>query len=433
MIAWENMQLAAKVNHKGEFALDKKDRKLLPASGSELALNGAFLAPIGDFHKLAECLSGNYPFDPMRFLPRVPKELVGKLEQDKCVEILAANELLLFPFFVKRWKDGGKKVCEVKAAKKIPLIDPCEKAYIASLPYDDFIVTLDEPVGYYSERQFNPLFAIKQEKKVQNMVTFHFSTFIVSKSNGYLRVFGIPDDIERSLYPKEAIEKMEEMIRYFSQNKTKQAEKVQQQFEKIVADHLVPLFLSFRIDIATGKVMDSHPDTLEFEPIDQLSLLRIQGAQTKESWSGSNKDVLDFLANDWHIQVLTFLLNGIGKLFHDYVAPVGIKTYQAAPDIPEQSPRALEKIKKIVTESEPLTWFEVNRGGITYLSHASKKKSTTGFCIQIGNEKPPHPRRHHDRNYRDEFGNIVRKIHLKETWVHPHRKHEVIGSSMIIK
>ena len=101
---------------------------------------------IPNFKLLRSDLEKRRLFDPMTYMPRIPKELRGKIDSVVNILMKGGREYLgLYPWFLSHWLIN-KKLCELHNISKIELVNPGKENYLSALPYDDFLLHIPEEV-----------------------------------------------------------------------------------------------------------------------------------------------------------------------------------------------------------------------------------------------------------------------------------------------
>lgn len=400
---WEDMNLFSEMNFK-DFLRNgdsSKNKILSPLIGSELDHSFSLAREIKDYHLLRKQIEKGEDFDPMQFLPRTPKDYrESNLEKDELFELLGAQTVLSLPIFIKNWLKG-KKVCEVSNPKKIEIIDPTIENYLSYLPYDNFILSLGQPMASRERLQDNKLGSF-----------LYFSNIFISIDRNIIKTLAIPDDIEKFLFNPEQKKAIAEIINL--PKKTKK-DKYDKQLKNVFDLTLgwqkeVYNFANSRINLETGEFLLAK--NLSWEKSSLLSMVNFNQDIAEDAYDG----LIKFAKSEWNISILSFLLNGIGKLIANYEAPesinfIGLNDENEVSEPAEVLPSVIEEI--IVPEDHQ--WYEVSVGNVTYITQSKLKNK--GFTIHTGREMPPHLRRKHVRHYRNERGEITKTVFVKQSTI----------------
>lgn len=395
-------------------AESQKRFKALP--GSELTSQYRLGRAVNNYTQLRKILEHGEDFNPLQFLPRIPKDKREKFTSQSEYLEAAYNHSLrtsayLLPLFIQKWL-GGKKVCEVMNPKQIKLVDTCERSYLSYLPYNSFILKLHEPLSRVL------LMGGQQENH-----TCYYGEFLVYRDGDILKVLGLPSDLQFMGLTQEQKSILDNVSALTRNSTSKKVENTLHAYSTKCGDpiNLVEDFLFEKINILSGNISiyDQNFIPQEFDPLAAIEKY-LYKAKHK-----STDEVLTELADGWSPGVLLFFLNGLGKLFYEYELPEEIKLYDLSPSnnchknndhTPSES-----KISTIPeglpNEHEAQKWYEVTQGNITFVTLPKSRVKKTGVKIHTGREMPPHLRRGHYRHFRDDDGVIVKKVFIKQATI----------------
>ncbi|MES2023307.1 MAG: hypothetical protein V4439_01360 [Patescibacteria group bacterium] len=393
-----------------------------PMIGSELTERGNLGRAIEGYTRLRTSLEKNGGiFDPYQFLPRVPTALREQISDRADFAELAGNDnTSTFPWFLHKWLET-RKVMEVSHPEKIPLVDPCQKSFLDSMPYDHWMLTLSKPIA-----------SIPKSKEQE--VVF-YKNFIVCREGAFLRVLLIPEQVHNFLLRDDQRTLIKEMIKLVDKNKPDKV-KISKMLDKVIPSLSEWLdrqyaFISFRINILSGKIFGVLKDEYDWLELDLMEVKR------EEKGKQDDESTLKAIAKDWNTHTLTFLINGIGKIIYDksMEPPVEVKSpkrkkswlvnlfsnWFSSPSSEVNTTNAIPQTMQVVHPSPPVNleqeivddevqaWHEVSRGTITFVSISRQK----GIVVKTGAElDEPHVRKDHPRTLRD-----GRRIDVKQTIV----------------
>jgi hypothetical protein len=381
---------------------DAMKLNLYPCEGSEISMNGTLSRSIAEYKNLRKILESGKPFDHIKLLPRVPKEFRNKFERAE--EYICANNLdplLLFPKFISNWLDS-KKVCRIANPRKIEYIDPSVDNYLHHLPYSNFILSISEPLTTLLMANM----AAKSEVAT-------YSNYFVSKEGDELWMLAIPDGIENFSLGHAVRKQMIEIQNVSPSIKFEKLQRLVSAFQENVADwnEKTIAFTEVRANIKTGSVVVA----INGELVDRFFAPDFATGNTDGPLSTAQNAVKMSKVNS------LLFLNGVCKLLANYVpdevqlidvAAVPVNNLPTDPMM-EQSKSNTEPIS--VTETQK--WYEVALGNVTFITFKKGKSKTAEPYVHTGREMPFHTRRKHQRNYRNELGEIVKTITINEVKV----------------
>jgi len=416
---WEEGNLCARLNYSITEKYHKKygaisampgHITLPPLIGSELGETDEMAREIPNFKLLRQYLNDATDFDPINFLPRVPKifreRTTSPIDYLESLPTNMPHGLLLFPVYIHEWLKG-KKVCEIANPEKIELVNLIEENYFSYLPYDCFILSLTKPLKLpHNNGNANP-----DGTKVCN-----FSKFIIKRDGDVLKILSMPDDIKYSFLSDEFKKGIREVVDLSVKTDLKKIKKTISSC--INANHKNFDFFTncvlMRINIlnATEIICFNKFENVEANFADFI------GTTNFDPEFFLPEKIMERLSKDWTLNALPPLINGIGKLFANYVPSEDIRLYNLeSEEIPEVPLKETEEIHPksinpaIFIEDEKLAWDEVSAGNITFIIVPKSKKKSQGVKIHTGKEMPPHLRRGHNRHYHDRHNpEIITKV-----------------------
>ncbi len=408
---WEDINLSAELNFQnylkvGDISAEKINT---PIAGSELSESSGLARSIKDYSLLRRYLENGDDFDPLQFLPRIPKGHKDVIfTQKDLVELMNVEKILLFPLFLSNWLKT-KKVCKISNSEKLEFIDPSVENYLSYLPYDNFLISFD--LSFYSPQKD---FA----KDTANSKKFFYTNFFVSRNENILQTFAIPDIVKDLVLTDEQRAVLKEAKNLSSKIKPVKYAKILQKVVNLTREwhDEQAEFLAHRTDIITGELLKLNvsPGQYHWEPFKYMD--RTRDFFHKEGKYFSDSELIKILEQNRSATTLTFVLNGIGKLLANYMTPEGITIY----DLSDYESSILENKKIIENEDdsfEKQEWYEVALGNVTYITFEKSKAKGKGFVVHTGREMPPHWRRPHKRNFKNEAGEIIKTIEVKQTFV----------------
>ncbi len=382
-------------------------------TGSELTGIFTLGRGIEGYKRLRSFLDTQQSFNPEQFLPRIPKSWRDKFSTkldfiESIYQDISSVGRFLIPVYLEKWLKG-KKICEISHPENIPLADPGKENYLAYLPYDNFILTLDKPLKktYVDDNR-------------QEAVHFgYYSTHVICREENILTMFSIPGDVKDVLLNEAQHDAVKEI--YGLSKKTNSAKALRALNKLFVSNqcynNLVSEFSLMKLDMSTGKLL-VYDQNYSLGSIDLIETLR--GLVYQEA--DSSEAVFRLIREDWTWNALPFLLNGIGKLFADYEPPQNIKLYDCSDlgELTEQTEIADSYMEpSAITQDALITekpkWFEVLSSSITYITAPKKRSKGQKIKINTGREMPPHLRRGHFRHLRDENGDIIKRVFVRQT------------------
>lgn len=420
---WEDENYGAKMQYSvtekfsrkfGTISAREGHKTLPPEIGTELGETDQLVREIPDYKLLRQHLKNGTDFDPIKFLPRVPKKFRGDFSSPvEYLEILPGHNptqgLLLFPVFIKEWLKG-KKVCEVVNPDKIELVDLTHVNFLSYLPYDCFILSLSKPLRLTHNNGYaNP--------KGTNIC--YFSQFMIKKDADILKILAIPGDIENTHLNDEFKEAALELFNLSAKSDLK---KITKTINRCIdaRSYRYSLFRNcvlLRINISNSKEITyvRKFEKLESDYVDYMGTIEFGS----EYWNPEK--IMESLSRDWNVNTLVPLLNGLGKLFANYVPSEDINLYNFGKEENTEEPKKENEESypkfaepKIPIAEEQLAWNEVFTGNITFITAPKYRKKSQGVKIHTGREMPPHERRRHERHYRDKDNPA---IITKTVWV----------------
>lgn len=379
-------------------------------TGSELASGFQLSRGIENFEQLRKNLETDQDFDPRLFLPRIPKEMRNKFSDraeylEACYgQSLNASSFLL-PLFIHQWLKG-KKICELSQPDNIELIDPSQENYLSFLPYQSFMLQLSRPLT-------------RMLIVGKNSRTCNYGQFLIHRDENILKVLAIPSDIEFLTFDagqEEALKNVFSLSRNSGINKVEKALANYTQKCGRLIDYLDEFPLE-RTDILSGKIQ-VHDLNYVLQELDPLRALRKYLYKDEKI---SDKESLKQIKDEWSLASLLFIINGLGKLFAQYEAPVEVKLYdlsEVADNIASKEPTPnTDRPTETVLKKEKQKWYEVSPGNITFVTLSKKRGEIRNIKIHTGREMPPHLRRGHYRHYRDENSKITKSVFIRQTTI----------------
>lgn len=382
-----------------------------PLIGSEITPAGDLGRSIDGFKELQKLVSTKKDFDVNKFLPRIPKIYRDNFsEQFDFLERISAKGFVMFPHFLYNWIQS-KKVCEVSNSQKIILIDPSNENYLQHLPYNNFILSLSHPL-------------IVQDQDFED--AYKYSQCFVSRDGDILRILAIPSEIDNFSLTENQKKSINDLLSVRKHTDPRKFSKTVDAFLPTVENWVQAIddFSFLRVDINTGEVYKSD---------ENFSWTKRRFSDDSQEFGMNENDLQKFMkissANG------LFALNGICKLFANYVAPenIALHDFSNVPDNPTDNQAQHDLSLDVSYEQE---WYEVSVGNVTFVSMLKSKTKNTEVSIHTGREMPPHLRRQHIRRYRDENGNIVKQVLVKQTTIRADKlqMHQGIhGSVSLIK
>jgi len=354
-----------------------------PLAGSEINSDGILSRSVKDYMSLRKYLENNIDFDPNVFLPRIPKEFKdGFVKQVDYLNTThgQTRDTMYIPLFIKKWYES-KKVCEISNLDKIELVDIDKENYLSYLPYNSFILSLDNPLvkGTSYDKYGAPL----------GLLTY-YNKILVYIENEVLSFLAIPINTEDYLLKDSVISRLAEIEFLPKKSNNKKIQNVLsgyiKQSEMLNHDTLPDLpFLQINCRNGLALLIDQKPSyELKFvSTLKHLSGLTYNKGKTVS-------EILDSLSCYHKVNMIPFLLNGIGKLFANYIPSEEIKFYNLEGENNELNNKTVDKKDDIsVEDEEKPEWYEVSPGNITYITIPKKSNRGQEVSIHTGREMPP--------------------------------------------
>lgn len=373
---------------------------LRPLSGSEINSVGLFGRKILNFEFLRKDLQKGF-FSPEKYLPRIPKK-----ESENIINVI--DNSFFFPLLPMVFSDwlSTKKVCRISQDSDIPKIT--NKNYLMNIPYDNFIILLDDP------------FSHKIEDTSGLEIILDYSTFFISKEENRIIVYALSDDIKNHILPESLKKDILNATNFAAKKKklefNKLINKVKSSLSEI-NDRPHFYFIKFEIDINSPFLNQINL----FRGISKF-LIKIFGKKVH------NESIEDFTAfnlmkkvSDWESSLHGFFpkfLNGICKILLENSGEV------LNQNDPKSSHLSLPK-----KHNHNIQWNEVPVGTVINLSVDKDGKIEVSKDSNVGSEKSFHIRAGHYRKYIQKDGS-VKSIWIKSTEVRPDKSPKFGGKVM---
>lgn len=400
---WEEMNLVSEMSFRRYLILGDKsaDKGSTPLPGSELSNTLGLARSIEGYNLFRKYLENGTNFNPLQFIPRIPSNLREKFStQEDLIDLIGSDSTLLFPIFIKNWLKS-KKVCDLSDARKIQMIDPAVENYLSYLPYDNFILSLNEPL--------RDLDSLKDAKRGSERF---YRNFFISIEGEILKILAVPDEIEKMLLNDDLKKRIEGIV-----NLPKKIKRTK--FEGAilkVADGTIAwwdnicTFNSYRINMKTGKYMkvSSADQDYGWKQYDLKSCFLKHPEEMETS------ELVKNLQNDWYVAAIALLLNGMGKLLADYIPAEEINLIEFKDGTGDQKHKEVASLPTTEIPLKKQEWYEVAVSNVTYIAMAKSKKKDKGFTIHTGTEMPIHLRRKHIRHYKNGREVIINQILVRK-------------------
>ncbi len=340
--------------------------------------------PIPYYKVLRKILENKGVFDPKEYLPSLPTSLRSKFSCEADI-LFSANtqKLFLFPWFLSHWL-RQKRVCHIDCLNKIQPVVPTKENYLRFLPFDDFLLSLPEPIC---------------AAKIKENLLHPFKLFFVHREGDRIYLLGLREDIELNL--KEISEFNEED----NSKKIKELKYGETRFSKksFGIDDSNFIYVNWIVDVTTGENIvckDFEMQNISWD--DEENFIR----KMKEENDDSSLNVAG----------IVFWLNGLCKLF----ATSAKSEYEFISNPTSYKPK-VSKGKHACPVEPEMEWFEVPHSTTVYLT-MEEKENESQMISRIGSSKKPHPRKEHKRRYRDANGEIARIIDIEKVMVHNYKE-----------
>lgn len=369
---WEDVNLSAAIAHRLfelRLKIDGTARPLF-MTGSEINDKLALVRPIPNYTNFRKELEkGVTDIDYVKYLPRVPKELRNKFTNSEefsyCREWV--DPTIACPVSISKWVYSKKVVSISKNVKVIPK-SVKDGNYLNQLPYDQFILSLSNPLSIFEAKKGK--FLIKE--------------MIVFKDGGFVFVYPFaPNYLEGSL-----------------------SKETRERWAKL-------LFLKSNSDFHKAALKEGFRELDQMRSI-QSFWISIFSSDGDIYWLDKNGS-LDVSDNNPHKKASQCIMEAIN--FVAYSIANASPEEEFYEEITLDSPISEEEKKEGSpslendAEIQPLSWNEILSGNVQYL----KIRNVNGVKKLVktsGVEKSPHVRRGHYHKYHTKDG-VVKK------WLNP--------------
>ena len=433
--AWEDLNLVVDFNFKKTNTIIRLTEDYTAKIGSELDQFGNLARGINNFKNFRNTLDSGKTININDYLPRVPKDL----RETYCTDVWMhytnqVKPVNLIPYYINKWLTL-KKVYKIENSDSIPLIDYNKEYYFHLLPKEPFLIKLSEPIQIGNSERLQ----VDGSSKITDIPTTtthiiinHFDETglakhlaetgnnkdiwqdIANEDHKDVQIFAIPDNIEDYILDDKIRSTLNELLHVKNVAVNKHVNRlfklVQGEGLKELTNVISANYLSFfRVTI-----LDDHlPKEMKAEAAEHTVGSRI--ISTFSNSKDSNSEI--------KINFIKFI-NGFAKLFHE----TGSATSTNSTPV------------NIVTQSvgKKTDWFEVPITGTKYCTVKNSKQTGAKMIIRgektgkhiASAPKDPHPRESHNRNYKDDNGNITKTIQVSGSIIHEER---YTGSTTIIK
>lgn len=381
---WEEFNLLAvflELCHK-----NLKSKPFSSAIGSQLENSKSLrrlVRPIPYYKVLRKILENKGVFDPKEYLPSLPTSLRSKFSCEADI-LFSSNtqKLFLFPWFLSHWL-RQKRVCHIDCLNKIQPVVPTKENYLRFLPFDDFLLSLPEPIC---------------AAKIKENLLHPFKLFFVHREGDRIYLLGLREDIELNL--KEISEFNEED----NSKKIKELKYGETRFSKksFGIDDSNFIYVNWIVDVTTGENIvckDFEMQNISWD--DEENFIR----KMKEEDDDSSLNVAG----------IVFWLNGLCKLF----ATSAKSEYEFISNPTSYKPK-VSKGKHACPVEPEMEWFEVPHSTTVYLT-MEEKENESQMISRIGSSKKPHEREGHKRRYRDSEGKVVHEVDIPKVSIHKYK------------
>ena len=176
---WDDFQSIASLQKR---ILKLKDPKM--EEGGVFSIGDASAAALGNYQEFPAALLNKTAFDPLRFLPRVPKdkEYLDKITYARMTHGPRPEPVIAFPYLLSQWL-ATKKVFRLENPDVIFSRKTKRTNYLKLLPCDAFVISFLEPIEITYNEEYGPLIR-------------RYSAVIVARSGDLIDTFWIPDNVE---------------------------------------------------------------------------------------------------------------------------------------------------------------------------------------------------------------------------------------------
>lgn len=420
---WEDANLFSELMFQSRIKnLNPSAAIYIPLPGSEVSEIGWLTRKIVNYESLRKEIESGSVKNPAEYLPRIPSKYKEKF--DNSYTFLESQDFAFaqLPVHLASWMHT-KKVCRVTQETEIPQI-PLSENYLNLLPYDNFLLHLNDPFVFNTKEVSNGSFDLVQ--------CYH--TIFISKIENQIRLYVIGENL--SSFCMEPVERKHviEATRYAKNGKDRQYKQV---INKIFAQRRVPFnFQKFKEVVGSFDPLNEVADLNSFNsnrvynftsrgetthffsivitiPEQQNTLKEGLLSKLKASFSNSTKkqsvEQKDGTEKRIFLEILPEFLNGFCKVLSEAKSADLPESITVKDE--ENTPSILEKEHKATHQVEPLRWCDVPSGNIVDLCIEKDGSSTIKNHISTSSQKSPHVRRGHFRRYPQPDGTI------KSVWI----------------
>ncbi len=423
---WEDANLFGELMFQSRLKnLNPSSMMYVPLPASEASVAGWLARKIENYELLRKELRSGSVKDPSVYLPRIPKEYREKFTDHFAFLENQGFSFLQLPVHLAAWL-RTKKVCRLTQEAEIPQI-PLTESYLHLLPYDSFILYLNDPFVFNTKDAVEGIPELIQ----------YYHTLLVSRTGNQISVYAIGDGLEDFCMEPAERNYVAEATRYAKQGKQKQFQQVMRKIfsQRRVTTGLKDLWSTAeKMTTADGNTKLTEADlnraynftgrgvahffnvvvTIPEQKEPQKKGL-FDGVKStfsnlfkKESVKSQSNDGAE---NQPFFEILPEFLNGFCKLLSEagQDAPIGSAVVTTTDiGVPEES----EKEQKIIHQSEELmNWCDVPLGNVMDLRIEKDGGSSVKSYISLPSQKSPHVRRGHFRRYPQPDGSI------KSVWI----------------
>ncbi len=382
-----------------------------PLIGSEVDQFHHLRRSIKGFEEFRKMIKKGIPVaDPLSLLPRIPKEKRNVFDkQTDFMRSSLTRYVSFFPYSLIQWLNY-KKVFQIDSLGLIEPKSVYEKNYLNLMPYESFIIRLNEPI-YLSFKATG--------------VKRGFKTILVNSENGVIDLFFILDNVK--------LFTMNEETRKFFKNvslKSKNPRLLKKELEKVTTFDPELRFSGTSVEMSSGNIINyigRGPEetkwerTFDFSKGELWIITKIDGNFYKENQNEFQNDSEVIDITNFHFNFIE-KLNGLCKFISE---------------LPNNQTQNLFKgiYSKPVPKQRISEWNAIPVTNVYHLNQDPDVTSKPKIVISRGDEKSPHWRRSHWRVYKNADGSIRQKVWIDQVLIREDKleKEKLKGNVTVLK